>query len=49
MKCRRCGNDIEPDAPKDAVICGSCADDLRQEEEAEAMSEQDKAKTGGQR
>jgi len=34
MICRRCGQGIEPDAPRDAVICGSCADDLKQEEMA---------------
>ena len=31
MKCDRCGNDIEEDAPEGVTICGSCADDLRQE------------------
>jgi len=48
MKCSRCGNEIEADAPANAVICGSCADDLRQEEEAEIMAEQDKAKAEGE-
>jgi len=45
MKCKRCGQEIEADAPKGVVICGSCADDLRQEEDAEMMAiqAQDKA------
>jgi len=34
MKCIRCGQDIEADAPADVVICGSCADDLRAEGDA---------------
>ena len=34
MKCLRCDRDIEDDAPANVVICGSCADDLRQEEQA---------------
>jgi len=34
MKCKRCDQDIETNAPPNVVICGSCADDLRQEEEA---------------
>lgn len=34
MKCLRCPNDIEATAPTGVVICGSCADDLRQEEDA---------------
>ena len=45
MKCKRCGQEIEADALDGIVICGSCADDLRQEEEAEMMAiqAQDKA------
>ena len=45
MRCIRCPQDIETDAPANVVICGSCADDLRQEEEAEIMAiqAQDKA------
>jgi hypothetical protein len=38
MKCIRCEKDIENNAPANVVICGSCADDLRQDEEAERMS-----------
>ena len=34
MKCIRCNQDIESDAPANVKICGSCADDLRQEEKA---------------
>ena len=33
MKCKRCEQDIEADAPEGVNICGSCADDLRQEDE----------------
>lgn len=48
MKCIRCGQDIEADAPANVVICGSCADDLRAEQDAlegAAMAEaEDKAK-----
>ena len=33
-KCLRCGKEIEPDAPADAVVCGNCADDCREEEAA---------------
>ena len=33
-KCLRCGKEIEPDAPADAVVCGNCADDCREEEKA---------------
>jgi len=38
MRCIRCPQDIETDAPANVVICGSCADDLRQEEEATTMA-----------
>ena len=38
MKCKRCNKDIELDAPKDVRICGSCADDLRQEEAYQAFT-----------
>jgi ribosome-binding protein aMBF1 (putative translation factor) len=38
MKCKRCGQDIEADAPANVTVCGSCADDLRQEEDAEIES-----------
>ena len=50
MKCKRCGQEIEADTSKGVVICGGCADDLRQEEEAElmAMSEQSKAEAEAQ-
>jgi len=34
MKCKRCKQDIENDAPEGVTICGSCADDLRAEEDA---------------
>ena len=37
MKCIGCGQDIEADAPEGVNICGSCADDIRQEEEAEHL------------
>jgi len=40
MNCTRCGQEIEIDAPLGVVICGSCADDLRAEEDAIAMSTQ---------
>jgi ribosome-binding protein aMBF1 (putative translation factor) len=43
MKCKRCGKDIEPNAPVGVTICGSCADDLRQEEEAMIASAQAEA------
>lgn len=35
MKCKRCEQDIEANAPEGVTICGSCADYLRQEEEAQ--------------
>lgn len=34
MKCLRCGQEIEADAPEGVEICGSCADDCREEEKA---------------
>ena len=37
MKCRKCGQEIEANAPSGVVICGSCADDLRQEEKYQAF------------
>ena len=40
MKCVRCGQDIEADAPEGVNICGSCADNLRQEEDAEWMGDE---------
>jgi len=41
IKCKRCGQEFEP--PDDKVnICGSCADDLRAEQDA--YCEQAKAK-----
>jgi hypothetical protein len=43
MKCKRCGQDIEADAPEGVNICGSCANDLRGEEDAEIMAAQAKA------
>jgi len=43
MKCLRCGKDIENNAPEGVTICGSCADDLRQEDDAEIMAAQAKA------
>jgi len=43
MKCIRCGQDIENDAPKGVTICGSCADDLRQEEEYQIMVAQEES------
>ncbi len=33
MKCLRCEQEIEQDAPAGAVICGICVDELRQEED----------------
>lgn len=33
-KCTRCLQDIEPNAPEGATICGSCADELRAEQDA---------------
>ena len=44
MKCKRCGKDIEADAPNNVDVCGSCADDLRQEEEYQIMVAQEEAK-----
>ena len=41
MKCIRCNQEIEADAPANVVICGSCADDLRSEAEAQLMESQD--------
>lgn len=38
MKCARCGNDIEQDMEGKTNICGSCADDLRNEENARLAS-----------
>ena len=38
MKCKRCNQDIEADAPIGVVTCGSCADYLRQEEDAQEMA-----------
>ena len=40
MKCIKCNQDIEPGAPANVKICGSCADGLRQEEEAATMAAQ---------
>ena len=34
MKCSRCLNDIEPNASEGVTICGCCADELRQEQNA---------------
>jgi len=45
MKCKRCEQDIEVDAPPNVNICGSCADDLRQEEEHGIMVAQEEALT----
>jgi len=40
MKCKRCDQEIEADAPEGVEVCGNCADDLRQEEaEAQANRE----------
>lgn len=48
MNCTRCLNNIEPNAPEGATICGSCADELRQEQDAledqAAFEEQERAK-----
>ena len=48
-KCLGCHQDIEADAPEGVNICGSCADDLRAEQDAlegAAMAEaQDRART----
>lgn len=40
MNCIRCGEEFDK---SNSNICGSCADDLRQEEEAMAMSAQAEA------
>ncbi len=39
-QCARCGFDFEPPTPDDTEtnVCGSCADDLRQEEDAIELS-----------
>lgn len=34
MRCARCKQAIETDAPANAVICDSCADELRSEQDA---------------
>lgn len=38
--CSRCEKPIESDAPEGVNICGTCADELRQEEEAVKAAEQ---------
>ena len=38
MKCIRCGQEIEQDMEGKTNICGSCADDLRMEEDADLLS-----------
>ena len=43
MRCIRCPQNIETDAPANVVICGSCADDLRQEEDATTMAAETEA------
>lgn len=35
-KCLRCGQEFEPPASGDSEICGSCADELRAEQDAYA-------------
>ena len=37
MKCKRCDQEIEADAPEGVEVCGNCADDLRQEKIAEEL------------
>lgn len=43
--CVRCGFPFEPPTSDDTKtnVCGNCADDLRQEEDAESMAAEEEA------